>query len=313
MSKIGITQVGKILPKIGYIYQGSDRTVTSAMTGGKVECIDTIVFNPHSSQKSLKKKLDMMKHSYRGKWGVIFSKIEDNTPFRVRILNIVANGTSCTRYIKVINSKGYHLELREDQLLEAMKLGKIDVGGHIETSFIWCTSGNETKMCAVGGELYNKCVEEEELNRARVLIERTAITPGCVLKYTSHKKGYTHLFIGTAKWLNMSGVETVADVFITNYEHIEYVMQKGTKPEELYYCFDAVLKNKTFKKFDTILEIVDAEKLEQYRKFGFKHPDYRNKLYEVCKKLKISSWDATQCKPARAIVDADPQLKVEWI
>jgi len=57
MSKIGITQVGKILPKIGYIYQGSDRTVTSAMTGGKVECIDNNCVQPSLFSKEFEKEI----------------------------------------------------------------------------------------------------------------------------------------------------------------------------------------------------------------------------------------------------------------
>lgn len=125
----------------------------------------------------------------------------ENTPFSARILSLDIRSEGGRAY-KVVDEQNRLFDLREDQLLEALKLCGIGIGGFISEKFVWGTTGSQIKMILVGGDTYKELLEftkkKNEAKQAKkdgLIFTQGKLKVGHIYEKTN---GTQYLFIGKA-------------------------------------------------------------------------------------------------------------------
>lgn len=147
----------RLLDGIAYVSRKPYKMVD--LNGNDVIVCDTFPFNPES-----KTSPETAKSWAKSRFWNDTSDVEEpiinlrkNDPFKVKILNLEFRSEGGRAY-KVIDSDGRRFDLREDQLVEAMRFSGIDAGGQIRGDFVWGISGSQIKMVHIGGKLHTKMV-----------------------------------------------------------------------------------------------------------------------------------------------------------
>ena len=123
---------------------------------------------------------------------------QENLPITLKIVDLEARGNGGRAY-KVVDSENRLFDLREDQLIDAIRYAGIQPGGTIAGTFVWGVTNSTTKLIFVGGELYNTTLEREKMDAAAKtagLITGTKFVFGEM--YSNGQKGEAYLYMGRA-------------------------------------------------------------------------------------------------------------------
>lgn len=102
-------------------------------------------------------------HHYNGKQSKDYEPdiiYRHNDPIDLRILSLEFRGNGGRAY-KVIDGSDYIFDLREDQLVEAIRTCGISPGGKINGQFVWGFSGSTLRLILVGGADHKEITEAE--------------------------------------------------------------------------------------------------------------------------------------------------------
>jgi len=120
-------------------------------------------------------------------------------PFEVTIIDLQVRSEGGRAY-KVVDNESRLFDLREDQLLEALRMGGVQPGGKINGKFVWGVQGSQVRMVYVDGEMHKGMLEKLETNKEKDLIRANggAPTPGTLKVGRVYKKRdeSLHLFVG---------------------------------------------------------------------------------------------------------------------
>lgn len=126
----------------------------------------------------------------------------DNEPFNVTIIDLHVRSEGGRAY-KVIDDEMRRFDLREDQVLEVMKLVGINPMGSVPGKFVWGILGSQIRLVLVGGELHKSMIEGASEKKASELarslgqsITETKLIPGHVYR---KKDKSLHAFLGKIK------------------------------------------------------------------------------------------------------------------
>jgi len=171
----------KILKKIAYVSQ-IKRKETNIL-GDVIEVLPTFCYNPDSktSPKTAKtwveEDRENTEYFWDGKKNPDYVENEnkepiflDNDPFDIEIIDLETRYNGGRAY-KVIDSKNRLFDLREDQLLDVIRLFGISPAGKIPAQFVWGVLGTQVRLVLVGGNLYNasiKFTEKEKNNEVKI-------------------------------------------------------------------------------------------------------------------------------------------------
>lgn len=84
----------------------------------------------------------------------------NNEPFRVKLINLDVRSEGGRAY-KVIDESSRLFDLREDQLLAAIRVGGINRGGTLNCYVIWGSLSSQTRLVVVGSTLHEKMIEND--------------------------------------------------------------------------------------------------------------------------------------------------------
>lgn len=118
----------------------------------------------------------------------------ENTPKKYTIIDLAVRSEGGRAY-KVVDEEMRCFDLREDQLLETIKLVGIGSGGRLNGEFVWGTD-TSTKLVLVGGRLHTEMVEES--NRLLSLKKAGSVKPSELVIGGIYKKkafGYDSLWV----------------------------------------------------------------------------------------------------------------------
>lgn len=128
--------------------------------------------------------------SKRWRWDVEVTaepKTKDNTPFSITLVDLDVRSEGGRAY-KVVDDNGLCFDLREDELLEMIKLHGIKPGGETDAKFVWGVSGSQVKLVCVGGALHQDMLsglnDREQLNKK--------LAAGLIPKFHQLKQGYVY-------------------------------------------------------------------------------------------------------------------------
>jgi hypothetical protein len=140
----------------------------------KIPAFNTFPFNPESKTglKGAQRWAvcgwrDIFKHGDAIPYDVV-----DNTPIKLRLIDLEVRNRGGRAY-KVLDEQNRMFDLREDQLIDTIKLFGIGPGGHLNGVFVWGIQGSQIKLVVVGGTLYRAMVEGAKLTDA---VKTNAIT-----------------------------------------------------------------------------------------------------------------------------------------
>jgi hypothetical protein len=88
----------------------------------------------------------------------------ENNPFSLRLLSLERRGRGGRAY-KVIDDKGRLFDLREDTMMDAIRIGGVEKGGQFGATFVWGASST-LKLLVVGSKSYEKVSGASEAARA---------------------------------------------------------------------------------------------------------------------------------------------------
>lgn len=245
--KVGSKYYGmsRLLEKVAYCERRPSEATD--LLGNKVTVIDTFPYNPESktAPETARRWADERWHAT----GYFEPKIEvlDNEPFKVTITDLDVRCEGGRAY-KVVDGKSRRFDLREDQVLEVMRLRGILPGGQIPGTFVWGILGSQVRLTLVGGELHSQMVEESR-KLAEAAAKRAAgesITPGKL--QTGHV--YRKTVYGNDNFYVFVGRVTVLGAKKPLYAFVELENTEEWKPVDQSWKDTEIILFSTPKGFD---------------------------------------------------------------
>lgn len=179
------------------------------LNGAEIEVCDTFAYNPES--KTAGETAKRWAENHRSVW--VDDKyvheqstpelIElDNQPFEVRLIDLVVRNEGGRAY-KVIDSENRRFDLREDQLVDAIRLCGIEAGGKLLGKFVWGSFSSQTRLTLVGGELHNEMIKvaAQDAEIAKRKREGTSFSPTHLKRDHVYvmRNGSVYAFLGRVK------------------------------------------------------------------------------------------------------------------
>lgn len=132
------------------------------LVGNKIEVRGAFPYNPESKTSPE----TAARWAENRRWGDKTPFVPDivetnNEPFSVTITDLEHRSEGGRSY-KVVDEQMRQFDLREDQVLEVMKLVGIGPGGKVPGTFVWGITGSQVKMVLVGGELHCEMVKNTQ-------------------------------------------------------------------------------------------------------------------------------------------------------
>jgi len=130
------------------------------INGDSITSVPTFPYNPESKTQPTTAKRWATSGWMIGGAKFVAPEVEfNNDPFSVRIIALDKRAEGGRAY-KVIDDQGRKFDLREDQLMEAIRLGGIEAGGQIIGGFVWGIRGSQMTLTFHGGRLYEEMKAE---------------------------------------------------------------------------------------------------------------------------------------------------------
>lgn len=176
----------------------------------KIKVLPTFPYNPESKTSPETARLWVEDVNRKQIWNYQTGKLEDNpnwvektndavvvdnTPTELTIIDLEARGNGGRAY-KVIDPNSRLFDLREDQLIEAIKMFGILPGGKINGKFVWAVVGSQTKLIAIGGEIYNRATKVVEEVEKVIPITKNDLVEGEIYQL---RTGEMRLYLGKLK------------------------------------------------------------------------------------------------------------------
>lgn len=163
-----------------------------------------------------------------------------NEPFEVTIIDLQVRSQGGRAY-KVVDSEMRLFDLREDQLLEALKIGGVQPGGKINGKFVWGVLGSQVRMVYVDGEQHKSMVKQLETNKERDLAKANGQGPKASTFTVGHvykkRDDSLHVFVGRVRTADSKKkLFAFADLPTPPHRHTDetidgYVTQYGYKED----------------------------------------------------------------------------------
>ena len=198
----------KLLDNVNYVSRKPAKMKN--LSGEEIDVRDTFPFNPES-----KTAPDTAARWAKGYSSWYYDRVKDekdifepvveprsNTPFNVRILSLEVRSEGGRAY-KVVDDENRRFDLREDQLLEALRYAGIKPGGAIDGQFVWGISGSQVKMVFVGGKLHKEMTNYAELVKTQKALSLTQLKPGNI--YAKREKNDLMLYVGRVTHPDLDG------------------------------------------------------------------------------------------------------------
>lgn len=147
---------GRLLDKVAYCMR--EACAATNIVDEKIMVRDTFPYNPDSkTAPETAKRWAGSNHWDKVKYDpeVI---VRDNEPFTITITDLHVRSEGGRAY-KVVDCDKRRFDLREDQVLEVMKLVGIEPMGRVPGTFVWGILGSQVRLVLVGGELHKSMVE----------------------------------------------------------------------------------------------------------------------------------------------------------
>jgi len=199
----------------------------------KIEVRDTFPYNPESKTAPETAKRWAGSSYYDKEKYEPEVIVRDNEPFSITITDLHVRSKGGRAY-KVIDKEMRRFDLREDQVLEVMKLVGIQPMGVVPGTFVWGILGSQVRLVLLNGELHKSMVEgandkkKFEANAAAGLhpTENTLV-PGHIYR---KKDKSLHAFLGKVK---RTGIEKTFYAFIAMPEKEAPEEEDDTDIDEL--------------------------------------------------------------------------------
>jgi hypothetical protein len=129
--------------------------------------------------------------------------VRANEPFSITITDLHVRSEGGRAY-KVIDEEMRRFDLREDQVIEVMKLVGIKPRGSVPGKFVWGILGSQVRLVLVGGELHTTMVKgAAELEAFKAAQASGELPTESTLRFGTiyRKRDKTlHLFLGRVRW-----------------------------------------------------------------------------------------------------------------
>jgi len=156
-----------------------------------------------------------------------------NKPFSVAVVNVYTpNRSNYGSTIQVVTDDNFLLDLREDQLLEAIRKCGIKAGGRILGEFVWVQTATTQRLTLVGGELHKKALSYTPSAQVPGVVTAETAIPGATYHHKSLDRDL--IFLGRAK---IKGNEKVYNVFIDvpfDFNHYNLTQAERSKRNALW-------------------------------------------------------------------------------
>jgi hypothetical protein len=189
----------KSLKTVAYVSQL--KKTEKNISGEAIDFLPTFCYNPESKTSHVTAQVWAQERNYKLEWNGTpnpryvqndneVPKTLINEPFEIEIIDLEARGNGGRAY-KVIDSEHRLFDLREDQLLDVIKLFGISPGGKIPAKFVWGQLGSQIKLVLVGGKLHQAMTlrEQEQLRsedkQKIITIKGKDLVPGCIYQMKS--------------------------------------------------------------------------------------------------------------------------------
>lgn len=161
---------GKLLDSVSYALRRPSKSYD--ICGNEITVQDAFPFNPSSKTSPETAKRWARENSYTydittGKyvydlkeWTPEIVTIK-NIPFKVQITDLSVRSEGGRAY-KVIDEKNRQFDLREDQILEIFRHVGVRSQGFVNGTFVWGMLGSQMHMVLVGGNMYEKMLENTQ-------------------------------------------------------------------------------------------------------------------------------------------------------
>jgi hypothetical protein len=195
---------GRLLDRIAYCMR--PETKVKDIIGGEITVRPTFPYNPDSKTASNTAHhwATMYTHGQKYEPEVVTF---DNVPFSVTIVDLDIRSEGGRAY-KVIDNEFRQFDLREDQVVEVMKLCGIQPRGVIPGTFVWGILGSQVRLTLVGGELHKSMTKGAIDKKDFELAQAAGLTPTEATLQPRHiyrKRDQTlHVFLGKVKRPNCS-------------------------------------------------------------------------------------------------------------
>lgn len=243
---------GRLLDKVGYCMRKPCSGTN--IIDEKITIRDTFPYNPESktAPETAKKWADERRYGDTGEY-IPQVIVRDNEPFTVTITDLHVRSEGGRAY-KVVDADMRCFDLREDQVLEVMKLCGILPGGSVPGSFVWGILGSQVRLVLVDGELHKMMIDGAQNKKDFEARQDSGAAPSPSSLIPGHvyrkKDGSLHVFLGrcTAPFIDKS-----------HYAFIEMPVNEGLtdmstfsdRAEKRY--IDATLRRNEFlKTWDTL-------------------------------------------------------------
>lgn len=190
----------RLLNEVCYVSRKAEKRIL--LTGEVVEVVPTFAYNPDS--KTAPATAERWANGYR--WSLARTPTPDvevvrekNDPTTLWIIDLEVRNEGGRAY-RVIDEKKRLFDLREDQLLEALRHRGVLAGGQIVGQFVWGILGSAVRLVLVGGD------QHSEMKKQRDLIDgtrgssksRPAITPSSLVvgHVYARRSGAADIFLG---------------------------------------------------------------------------------------------------------------------
>lgn len=191
----------RLLNEVCYVSRKAEKRIL--LTGEVVDVVPTFAYNPDS--KTAPATAERWANGYR--WSLTGGQPtpdvevvrEKNDPTALWIIDLEVRNEGGRAY-RVIDEKKRLFDLREDQLLEALRHCGVAAGGKIAGQFVWGILGSAVRLVLVGGE------QHSEMEKQRDLIDGTragsksrgAITPSSLVvgHVYAKRSGDADIFLG---------------------------------------------------------------------------------------------------------------------
>lgn len=148
------------------------------LMGEEITVIDTFPYNPGSKTSPETAKRWAEGYAWNNKNNDPAEYLtRDNEPFAVTITDLDVRSEGGRAY-KVIDADNRRFDLREDQVIEVMRLVGVQPSGKIPAQFVWGLLGSQLRLILVDGELHKVMAKQTEQLKD---VERRKSTGGNVL------------------------------------------------------------------------------------------------------------------------------------
>lgn len=173
------------------------------LAGNDIQVMPTFPYNPDSKTQPRTAK----RWASQGWWGgrEVFPAPEfatKNEPFSIRVVGLEKRAEGGRAY-KIIDADGKLMDLREDQVLEAINTQGIKPGGEILGPFQWATRGSQMTLMLVGGKEWTRMKEEtdakELTQKIKTITASKLVVGGLYKRIQGNFAGRVFVFMGAVR------------------------------------------------------------------------------------------------------------------